>query len=271
MSQVRDRFAEINGLRLHFRDWDGPSLDAPVLVLLHGRTRDARTWDLFAPMFATRYRVIVSDARGHGESDWSSAREYAPAHQASDVTQLLAALGCDHVSILGHSMGGLTAYAVAAQSPELVDKLVVVDVSPELPESRLGRPPVKRLASFEEALAVQIARPRDEHDVLLREAVRRNLLLMGDGTFSWRFDAEGLRESFLLRNTDDEWRQLEQIKTPTLLVRGADSELLTRELAERVCRSIPNSNLIDVPDAGHPVPRDQPARFFAVVVPFLFD
>jgi pimeloyl-ACP methyl ester carboxylesterase len=127
MNRVRDRFARLDGLRIHFRHWDGPSDDAPVLVLLHGGMGDAHAWDLFGPVFASHYRVIAPDARGHGESDWSPANQYSPEHQAADLTHLLAALGCDEVSIVGASMGGWTGYSVAAQFPQLVKKLVIVE------------------------------------------------------------------------------------------------------------------------------------------------
>lgn len=267
MNRVRDRFARLDGLRIHFRHWDGPSDDAPLLVLLHGGMGDAHAWDLFGPVFASHYRVIAPDARGHGESDWSPANQYSPEHQAADLTHLLAALGCDEVSIVGASMGGWTGYSVAAQFPQLVKKLVIVDVSPAVPEWR--EPVVNRFASLEEALAARLDPSRGQDETLLRESVERNLMLMADGTFSWRFDVEGIRESFRSRDGDGQWRLLEQITSSTLLVRGAESNLLTSELAARVCRAIPNARLIEIPGAGHPVARDQPALFLAAVAPFL--
>jgi pimeloyl-ACP methyl ester carboxylesterase len=269
MSHVRDRVARVGDLRLHFRDWDGPIADAPVLVLLHGAFGDARMWDSFAPMFATRYRVIAPDARGHGESDWSAAREYAPSDHAEDVRQLLAGLGCDRVSIIGSSLGGFTACVVAAQFPELVDKLVVIDVSPGLP--RPPQLPPARFRSLEEALSARITRPREHTDAILRELVERSLVVNPDGFLSWRYDQEGLFATAGGRDPETYWRMLEQIKAPTLVIRGKESEAFTPELAQRMRDNISDSELVEIPDAGHPVPRDQPARFFAAVVPFLFD
>lgn len=269
MGRVRDRVAAIGGLRIHFRDWDGPTSNQAVLVLLHGAMGDARMWDPFAPIFAAHARVIAPDARGHGESDWSNQREYGPADHAADLVGLLAALGCDRASMIGASMGGLTGYNVAAQFPQLVDKLVVVDVSPE--RMNWSTTPSNRFASFDEALTARMTRPHEYDDPILRESVERNLMLMPDGTFSWRYDLDGIRAGILSRDADHDWDLLRQIKARTLLVRGADSNVLTHELAQRVCRSIPDSELIEVSGAGHPVPRDQPAGFLAAVSPFLFD
>jgi pimeloyl-ACP methyl ester carboxylesterase len=269
MGRVRDRFAAVNGLRVHFRDWDGPRSDAPVLVLLHGGMGDSYTWDRFAPIFAAHARVVAPDARGHGESDWSDEGEYGPAHHAADVVALLAALGLDQVSIIGASMGGLTGYHVAAKIPDLVEKLVVVDVSPE--RLNWSTTPPNRFTSFEEALTARITRPHEHDDPALRESVERNLMLMPDGGFSWRYDLDGIRGGMQSRDADHDWALLQDIKTPTLLVRGADSNVLTTELAQKVCRSIPDAKIIEIAGAGHPVPRDQPAPFLAAVVPFLFD
>jgi esterase len=278
MSGAQDRFVRLNGLRLCFRDWLGPTSDAPLLLLLHGGGNDAQMWDLFAPIFASRYRVIAPDARGHGQSDWSRERQYTTEFQAADVTGLLAALGCDEVSIIGSSLGGWTGYHVAAQFPHVVTKLVVVDVSPDVVTAvargrlRASGASGNRFASFEDALAARIPLFRGDSEQFVRVSTERNIMLMGDGTVSWRFDAEGMAEGGVgSREIEGEWRLLERIAAPTLLLRGAESEILTRALADRVCRSIPDVRLIEVPGAGHPVPIDQPALFLSAVLPFLFD
>jgi pimeloyl-ACP methyl ester carboxylesterase len=277
MDDVQDCFVRLNGLRLHFRDWSGPTPDAPLLVLLHGGMNDAHMWDLFAPIFASRYRVVAPDARGHGQTDWSMERQYTVEFQAADVTRLVAAIGYDEVSIIGSSLGGWTGYHVAAHFPQLVQKLVVIDVSPEI--VTVGRASVRasganksRFASFEDALAVRLPFFRGDSEPFVRASVKRNLMLLPDGTLSWRFDAEGMAAGGVgSRDVEGQWRMLERIAAPTLLVRGAESEILTRELADRVCRTIPDVALAEVAGAGHPVPIDQPALFFSAVLPFLFD
>jgi esterase len=277
MDDVRDRFVRLHGLRLHFRDWVGPTADAPLLLLLHGGMNDAHMWDLFASILASRYRVIAPDARGHGQSDWSVERQYTVEFQTADVTQLLAVLRYEQVSIVGSSLGGWTGYHVAAQFPQLVKKLVVVDVSPEImtagrAHDRASGQKENRFMSFEDALAARLALFRGDSERFVRASVERNVMLMPDGTVSWRFDGEGMAAGGVgSRDIEGEWRLLERIAASTLLVRGADSEILTRELAQRVCQTIPHVTLVEVAGAGHPVPIDQPALFLSAVVPFLFD
>jgi pimeloyl-ACP methyl ester carboxylesterase len=202
MPTVRDRFASFDGLRFHFLDWQGPSEDSPLLVLLHGGLGDAHGWDLFAPF------------------------------------------------------------------PELVRRLVIVDVSPVIP--RWTGTPRNRFVSPEDAFSERLDPSRGKDETVLQESVERNLMLMADGTFSWRYDVDGLHESFKNRDIEGGWRLLERITASTLVVRGAESNLLTPELAQRMCRAIANARLVEIPGAGHPVSRDQPALFLAAVASFLF-
>jgi pimeloyl-ACP methyl ester carboxylesterase len=269
VSIVRERFALLGGLRIRFFDWRGPAEDAPVLVLLHGNLGDARLWHPFAPVFASRYRVLAPDARGHGGSDWSPRHQYSPEHQARDLENLLGAVGCREVSIVGASMGARTAYTFAALAPERVNKLVIVDVSPELPSWTVSAP--NRFASVDEAWAARTASPRDRNDARLRDMVERNLVLLPDGSFSWRYDIEGIQAAYQRTDVEAEWRCVEAVKAPTLLVRGAESNVLTAERAARMCRAIPDAHFIEISGAGHPVPRDQPALFLTAVAPFLFE
>jgi len=245
-------------------------------VLLHGGMGDAQTWDLFGPILATRYRVIALDARGHGESDWSPDREYTVDHHVADVVQLLAILGCQRASLAGASLGGWTAYNVAALYPHLVDKLVIVDVSPEVPQAvtqHVADSGVRRnhFTSFEEALTARMVLSSCRNEAFQREYVERNLVLTSDRTLSWRYDLEGMRQGGVgSRDPKGQWRLLEEITAPTLLLRGADSPALTPELAQRMSRAIRRASLVEIPGAGHPILTDQPALFLAAIVRFLF-
>jgi pimeloyl-ACP methyl ester carboxylesterase len=131
--------------------------------------------------------------------------------------------------------------------------------------------PPNRFPSFDEAFNARITRPHEHDDAMLRESVERNLMLMPDGTFTWRYDLEGLRAAIQGRDADHDWALLQHIRAPTLLVRGSDSQVLTSQLAQRVCRTIPDAELVEVAGAGHPVTRDQPTRFLAAIAPFLFE
>jgi esterase len=273
---VQDCYASVGALRLHFRDWSGPTGDAPALVMLHGGMGDAELWDVFAPILATRFRVIAPDARGHGASDWSPGREYAVEHQVDDLVGIVAMLGYERASIVGASMGGWTAYNVAARYPALVEKLVVVDVSPEIPVSQRNEMQdsialAKRVRSIEEAVDSRLREKKGRNEPFQRAYVERNLVRQADGSYAWRYDVDGLLLGGIgSRDGPREWELLRRIEAPTLLVRGAESEVLTPELAQRVCTAIAGSSLVEVSSAGHSVPAEQPALFLAAIVPFLF-
>jgi pimeloyl-ACP methyl ester carboxylesterase len=272
---VRDRFARLDELRIHFRDWAGPTENAPVLVLLHGGLGDCRLWDPYVPALASRYRVVAPDARGHGESDWSGAHQYRTEHQVGDLYQLLGALGIEATALVGASMGGWTAYNLAARFPAMVTRLVIVDISPEVPAASSARLRAAgqqdRFASVEDAVAARLPLYRPGSEPVVRASVERNLVLTADGSFVWRYDAEGIRAGGIgSPDPEAQWRILGRIQAPTLLVRGQESDVLTAELVDRMCRTVPNISLVEVPHAGHPVPVEQPALFAAAMTPFLF-
>src|SRR5438445_8269109 len=106
---VTDELIEMRGLRFHYRDWPSKSDGAPELVLLHGFTGHARSWDSFAEAMTDRYHVLALDQRGHGESGWAPADRYATADMADDLEAFVRALGLNAFVLLGLSMGGMVA------------------------------------------------------------------------------------------------------------------------------------------------------------------
>src|SRR5271169_4546700 len=106
-SAVVDELIEMRGLRFHFRDWPSRRLNAPSLVLLHGFTGHARSWDPFAEAMTDRYRVLALDQRGHGETGWAAADRYGTDDMANDLESFVRALGLRDVTLMGLSMGGL--------------------------------------------------------------------------------------------------------------------------------------------------------------------
>lgn len=138
--QPADRNLEVNGLRLHLREWG--EADAPPVVILHGITGHAWEFDRLADHLAGTYHVLVINQRGHGASD--RADTYSPAVMAHDVVALLDQLGLDRVRVVGHSMGGINGLWLAARHPERVERLAVLDIdvgtvtAPELFERMAG-------------------------------------------------------------------------------------------------------------------------------------
>src|SRR3984957_9274364 len=134
-----DEIIEMRGLRFHYRDWPSGRPGAPNLVLLHGYTGHARSWDAFAEAMTDRYRVLALDQRGHGETGWAGAGHYGIDAMAEDLRVFVSALGLSGFTLLGLSMGGMVAMDYAGERPTELAALVIVDIAPELVTSGADR------------------------------------------------------------------------------------------------------------------------------------
>jgi pimeloyl-ACP methyl ester carboxylesterase len=269
-TEVQDATIQLNGLRFHYRDWGNP--EAQALLLLHGFTGHARTWDTFAAAMRDRYRVLALDQRGHGETEW--ATDYAPERSVEDIDAFVRELGLKQFALLGLSMGGRNAYTYTALHPEEVERLVIVDIGPEIVPAgaqriQTGVQAPDTFDDTEEAVRrAREANPRPP-DAELRHRILNNLKQTDDGRWTWRYD-KALRTGSRPRpDPETVWPLLARITCPTLLVRGAESDVLSRETAARMVETIPNCRLVEVPDSGHSVPLDNPPGFLAAVQQFL--
>ena len=259
-----DREIQLNGLRFHYREWGDPA--AGPLVLLHGFTGHARSWDYFAESVAGDFHVFALDQRGHGETDW--ADDYASARRVEDLEAFVAALGLGTFNLLGLSMGGICAYEYAVKNPETLSRLMIVDIAPVLEKAGIDRilGGVKERDVFddpEEAIAqARAANPRPP-DWALRHRVLNNLMPTDDGKWTFRYDVALRRDRPPAIPTDPDamFAAFSRIICPTLLVRGAESDLLSREIANRMAAAIPDCTLVEVADSGHSVPLDNPDGF----------
>ena len=179
---------DIGGLSFHYIDWGG---DGPPLVMLHGLSGHARTWDHTAAALSDRDRVLALDQRGHGDSDW--APRYGIGPMAADLLAFMDALQFTKVTLMGLSMGGMVSFVFAAAHPERVRRLMVLDIGPEI--ASVGARNLAAaaagsdvFASEEEAFAqARAANPRPT-DETLRHRVRHNLRSMPDGTLTFKHD-----------------------------------------------------------------------------------
>jgi pimeloyl-ACP methyl ester carboxylesterase len=244
-----ERFStpSLDGVALHAIHHGDP--DRPPLVLLHGGGANAHWWDEVAPALAERFHVVALDFRGHGDSD---APEPRPGAFGRDLVGLLEHLGAPGAALLGHSMGGHVALGHAA---------------------RYGGagPPRARVA------ARRSYRTREEAVARFRflppapgapEALRARIASASvreepDGRFGFKFDPRW----FAL--PPEEGPELAHVASPTLLVRGAESPLLSREGALALASEIRGARLVEIEGAGHNVHLEQPGRFLAAVLAFL--
>ena len=276
MGDVQDELMELRGLRFHYRDWKSGTPNAPDLVLLHGYTGHARSWDAFAEAMAGDYRVLALDQRGHGQSDWAPPDEYGTLQMVDDLKAFVAALGLEQYVLLGLSMGGITAISYAGQQPAELARLVIVDIGPETIRrgserivSNQGRPDV--FDTFDDMFAQARAdndRPPEAHH---RDRVRNNAMRTDAGGWTYRYD-RALRDVSNIRprpSVEEGWTSVANIDVPTLLIRGEHSDILDSNVAERMLGEISDCAFVEVEDSGHAVPLDRPDAFLNAVKTFL--
>jgi pimeloyl-ACP methyl ester carboxylesterase len=276
MGEPTDELISMRGLRFHYRDWSSDTADAPVLVLLHGYTGHARSWDAFARATSARYRVLALDQRGHGETDWAPPHEYGTNDMVADVHAFVAAMGLEQFSLVGLSMGGIVSIGYAGTQPGELERLVIVDIAPEIAEAgvkKIQASVAQRdvFDSREEAFArAREANPVPpvEHQ---RSRVYQSLMRTEDGRYTYRYD-KALRDASNPRQrttAEEGWNQVRNINVPTLLIKGENSDLLDTTIAQRMVAELSDGRMIEVQGAGHPVPLDKPAEFLAAVQTFL--
>jgi len=273
-----ERTAKVNGIRLHYLDWGldrGPA-NAPPVVLLHGITGHARVWDHLAERLAPRHRVLALDQRGHGDSDPAPDDDYRVGTMADDVAAFVGSLRLDRFALLGHSMGGRIAIKYAADHAARLERLVIVDIGPDITLAGLQRVrdmmanAPERIESEEWAVEyIRRANPLQDVD-MLRERVRHGLRRAPDGELTWKY-AKGLRDMMRegRRDAVDLWEPLPRIPCPTLIVRGAESDILSAEVAKKMAERLPDGRVVEIAGAGHTVPADRPEEFVRQIRAFL--
>lgn len=262
-------------MRFHFLEWGRP--DAPPIVLLHGGHQSAHSWDLVSLSLARRYRVLALDQRGHGDSEWARDVSYANHEMSLDAEAFIDAMGLRQPILIGHSMGGRNAMLLTRRDPARLKALVIVDVGPELSEK--GR---VAIAGF-----VQAAQEFDDLEHFVRKVreydpyrprahiertVKYNMLQRADGKFISKCDYNPRRLGIVRGVGPQENITLEEaarFDLPVLVVRGADSNILEPEAAERFVRALPRGTLATVPKAGHNVHGQNTKGFLHALEAFL--
>lgn len=270
----QDRALVLHGQRFHYTEW-GPPAAAPVL-LLHGVTDHARSWDPLAASLAGRYRVLALDQRGHGDSDPAPDGDYSVVTIAEDVAAFADALGLPALRVVGLSLGGRVAIAWAAARPAGVARLVVVDIGPDISEAGLRRVATvmaatpERFASVDEAYAYVRGANARYDEAMLRHRIAHAVRPLPDGGYGWKYD-RAIRDAVRAGRRPepvDLWALWRALTVPVLLVRGAESDVLSAETAKRMIETQADARLVEVPDAGHTVPGDRPDVFNALVARF---
>ncbi|MFJ5264761.1 alpha/beta fold hydrolase [Streptomyces sp. NPDC088387] len=248
------KFFTVDQRRLSYLDSGGPGL--PILAL-HGHYNEASTFAALTEALAPQWRVIALDQRGHGESD--RADSYQRADYVADMAAFHRHLELGPVPVLGHSMGGVNAYQYTARHADQVTALIVEDVGAVVNAdwSMATRLPVDVPSRGELVEGLGPTAP------YLECSFRQ---LEGGWGYSFDIDDTVLSHKAL---TGDHWSDWESVTCPTLLIRGADSVVLTHDHArEMIARRKSHAELAELP-AGHVVHYDVPDHYSDTVRTFL--
>ncbi len=274
-----DRFVDANGMRFHYLDWGNP--DAPDMLVLHGFAQTCHSWDFVSLSFCDRFHVVALDQRGHGDSSWAEDGDYSPETQQLDIAAVVDAIGLEDFVLMGLSMGGRNSFTYAANHPDTVRALVIVDAGPQ--NMRAGTQKIRSFVQQEDELdsvddfvqrVLEFNPLRDP--VQVRGSIMHNLKQLPNGRWTWKYDRR-LRQpggrSFRQGQdmTDRLWGYLSSLQCPTLVVRGAQSDIIALDTAGNMHERIPNGRLATVENAGHLVMGDNPAGFERAVSEFLLE
>jgi pimeloyl-ACP methyl ester carboxylesterase len=242
----------------------------PPLVILHGLFGSARNWGAIGRRLSARHRVLAMDLRNHGASPRADAMDYAS--MAADVAGTMQAAGAASAAVLGHSMGGKTAMALALARPELVSRLLVADIAPVPYPPRQARivnamraVPLRPGLSRREADAALLA--EGVQDPATRAFLLQNLRFEGDAP-AWRCgldeiaaamaDVEGFPDFAAAR-----------YEGPTLFLLGEKSDYVRPEHRPRVRELFPAARFLSLRGTGHWLHAEKPEEFMAVAEAFL--
>lgn len=246
------------------------STDPARVVFLHGGGQNAHTWDTV--ILGLGVPALAIDLPGHGRSAWREDGDYGPKLNAEAIAPMVRELAPDADLVVGMSLGGLTALRLATIAPDLVRKLVLVDVTPSAPErheqmtqAQMGTVALvqgdRTFPSFAAMLDVTVAAAPHRDRESLRRGVFHNSKQLDDGNWTWRYDTFRKGDGF-----EGLWDDVPTLVQPTTLVRGANSFFVNDEDADEFARTAPGfQQVIVVPDAGHSVQGDQPRALVEIL------
>lgn len=270
---AQDKFVDANGLRLHYLDHGGDNL--PWLVCIHGFTGNAHNFDVLATHLASRYHVIAIDVRGRGDSAWGPPREYLHQNYTTDLSEMLEPLGIAKPTLIGTSMGGIISMMFAGGWPDRVERLVLNDIGPETDPAGLARitsyvgeapdrfSDLGEVAAYYRKNYPAMANVPEEN---LRELVKWAVKPADGGGLTWKMDPfirhpprGGTAQQRL-----DLWVPFARISCPILVIRGAQSDILTPLTARQMHTTHTDVTVAEIPGVGHAPTLTEPESLAAL-------
>jgi pimeloyl-ACP methyl ester carboxylesterase len=258
----RNRFRSLSPHGFHqvvYFEWGDP-LNMRVVVCVHGVGRNARDFDVLAEALSATHRVLAIDMPGRGESDWlADPNDYVFPTYLTTLTAMIARSGAETVDWIGTSMGGLLGLVVAAQSKTPIRKLVVNDVGPVIEPAALERirgyfgldPMFATYAEIEQYVRTVSAPFGRLTDAQWEHVTRSNVRQRADGRWGLAYDP-GIAVPFRASAAPtDLWGLWDAIRVPALVLRGAQSDLLSSATATEMSVRGPRPKVIEFADVGH--------------------
>lgn len=250
-------------MKLHYREIG----EGKPVVILHGLFGNSDNWQTHGKRFSEYYRVILVDLRNHGHSGWSDDFSYEL--MAADLKELFDDLNLEEVILLGHSMGGKTAMLFAQKHPELLEKLIVVDMG-----IKLYAPHHQHILEAINTLDLSTVENRSQAEQHLskyidsdgvKQFLLKNIYWVEKGKMAWRMNTPVLE-----REMDNILTAIERKEcfVQTLFIRGGLSQYILDEDISEIEDVFPDSEFITIPDAGHWVHAEQPEAFIDAVLGF---
>lgn len=253
--------------------------NGPPIIIMHGLLGSRYNWNSMAKAILNRLKrkIIAVDARNHGDSPHTYAFSYH--HLCADIIEIMKDLELKNATLMGHSMGGRAMMLVALQYPHLVDRLVIVDISP-VGESP-GMSHIPKL--FDAMYSVQLeantsmSRARKEAEQQLRQKIidsgliqflLTNLVEAEDGSYKWRVNIDSLSRNFESKimkfpNATGIYSR------PTLFIGGGKSDYIRKDDHDAIRKCFPSAEFEYIPDAGHWVHAEKPKEFVDVLTKFI--
>lgn len=261
-----------DGRAVSFLKWGS---DEPRLLLVHGGSQNAHTWDTVA--LGLGESLIAVDLPGHGHSDWRDDAAYSPASMAADLADLVATHAPSIEVVVGMSLGGLTSLALAGHAPHLVRKLALVDITPGVTGAKakavldfVNGP--QAFASFDDLLQRTIEHNPTRTVASLRRGILHNAKQLEDGSWQWRYDRRShVRES--QGNSDPVasdalsvlWDIVSGLGCPLTLLRGSLSPVVDDADVAELLRRRPDAAVVVVEGAGHSIQGDKPVELTSLL------
>ncbi|XP_026289129.1 protein ABHD11-like [Frankliniella occidentalis] len=275
--------ASLQPIQMAFSSYENTKNPSPesskVLLIMHGMMGSRSNWNSLSKVLhnKTMWKVIAVDARNHGDSPHSPEHTYE--HLVEDIRHLMGTLGIKKASFIGHSMGGRAMMMAALKYPELVDKLVVVDISP------IGTSPqlmtmgkyfnAMQSIRLQPNIPLSAARKHADQqlsstisDKGLRDFLIMNLVEKGSGQYTWRINLDALANNFMSRIATFP-KITSSFSGPTLFIGGSKSDYLKPEEETDILKVFPAAEFAYVKDAGHLVHVEKPAEFLSLTINFL--